>query len=240
MSSKKSDDNAEFDELVAASKTNINSELPVKWEKPAPPSLPATMKAAAATKRIRQVAFLKALSECGVVNLACKAVGINVMTERSWRISNDQWYAEQFKIHLQTYRDIVQAEVHDRAINGVETPIVGKKQVQVGKDIAGNPIFGQEDRIIGTKRVKSDLLLMFHAKKVIPEYRDKYEPPKEDDSRIKQTESPLVRIQVKLDMISGRQQQGLIDAKPVLSITSGNSTEIVDITPESEEPAVDG
>ncbi len=82
---------------------------------------------------------------------------------------------------------------------------------------------GVEDRVIGHKIVKSDLLLMFHAKRHIPEFRDKYEAPKEEEKKV-ETISPMTRITIRLDMIEGRKHEAL---PSVLDRT-------IDVTPEPE------
>lgn len=192
-------DNEEFDRLAEA----LESPKAVDWTPPKPKEM---IKVRPAMMRTRQVAFLKAFSELGTISLACKAAGINQQTELKWRKSADVWYQQQFKDALQSYRDQIENEVHNRAINGVEVPIIGKVQTPLGP----------EDVIIGHKTVKSDLLLMFHAKRHVPEYRDKYEAPKEND-KVVESVSPLTRITLQLDIMQERRKE---------------STTIIDITPE--------
>ena len=186
---------------------------------------------AAAIKRQRQVIFLKAYAECGVSYIACEAAGVNPATRINW-VKKDPWFAEQFKQAVENYRDKLEYEIHDRAVNGVDVPIIGRKQVELGKDVMGNPVFGPEDAIIGTKKQKSDLLLMFHAKKVNPEYREKYEAPKED--RHSGADSPMARITVRLEMIANRAQHG-ISAPQVNVIPEYTETQedVIDLLPES-------
>lgn len=185
MSTEINSDNAEFDKLLEEA---INSPAPVKWTET------KVIKVRDAVKRTRQVAFLKAFAGCGTITGACKAIGINAVTEHNWRKS-DPWYMAHFKDALQGYKDLIETEVHNRAITGEQVPIIGK--------VAGP--FGLEDKIIGYKTVKSDLLLMFHGKRHVMEYRDKYEPPKEDTKPV-ETGSPMARITIRLDMMSKRQQ----------------------------------
>ena len=187
-----------------------NTDKPILWKDA------KIQRANAGAKRIRQVAFLKALAQCGMVSQACKAIGINTETERRWRQSADKWYTAQFKDALQFYRDSIEQEVHNRAIVGEQVPIIGRIQTPLGP----------EDAIIGHKTVKSDLLLMFHAKRHIREYKD--EPGKEKDEKPVEVVSPMARISIRLDMISERKQQSIEGIV--------NSGDVIDITPE---PAVE-
>lgn len=205
MSTEISNPNAEFDALL---KQAVESDKPVKWTSNIP------IKAKDAIKRTRQVAFLKAFAEYGNLSKACKSVGINITTERQWRVSADPWYSQQFKDALAQYKDSIEQEIHNRAIVGEQVPIIGK--------VAGP--FGLEDKIIAYKTVKSDLLLMFHGKRHIPEYRDKYEAPKEEKSV--ESGSPMARITIRLDMMNKRQQ---------VEIPSGAEMPVIDITPERQQ-----
>src|SRR3990167_6683449 len=110
-------ENEEFDRLAAGL---VESPVPIDWQVAVKPSAKVSVHAGHASKRIRQVRFLKALSEVGVISAALEAAGVNHNTERQWRRSGDAWYEQQFKDALQKYRDVVETEVHNRAINGVE------------------------------------------------------------------------------------------------------------------------
>src|SRR3990167_4372532 len=202
-------DNEEFDKLV---KDAIKTPMPVEWIMPVKAEK-VSVRLPDALKRTRQVKFLKALEKCGLISAACAAAGINQITELRWRKTPDPWYAQQFRDAMQVYRDSVEMEVHNRAINGVEVPIIGRVQRKIGEDVDGNPIFAPEDAVIATKTIKRDLLLMFHAKKHIPEYREKYEAPA-DTGDIRSAASPMARITVRLEMIAERQK---------LELGSGNT-----------------
>lgn len=145
---------------------------------------------ATATKRRRQIKFLQAFQEGGTIRSACEATGLNSTTVRSWR-ENDEWFQKQYVEAEQNYRDLVEQEVHNRAIVGEQVPIVGKVATPAGT----------EDQIIGYKTVKSDLLLMFHAKRHIREYRDKYTPDADNGNKPVR-ESPMVQINVLIDRIA--------------------------------------
>lgn len=202
--------NAEFDEL-AAQNAAVGCDKPIKWEMPAPPDVKKTK---AAITRTRQIAFLKAFAECGRIGTACKAVGINYTTQKAWH--SDPWYVQHFKDAYQAYQEVIEQEIHNRAIVGEQVPIVGKRW---------NPAAGAlEDEIIGHKTVKSDLLLMFHGKRHIPQYRDGYEPPKDD--KVVPTESPIARILVRLEMIGERQR---------VHIPTDSEMRVIDVTPEQPQ-----
>jgi hypothetical protein len=190
----------------------INSDTPIVWERENKPG-----RIAASIKRDRQVRFLEVLSQIGVITKACKAVGINVATEARWRTDNDSWYMQQFKAAMQNYRDAIEVEIHERAINGVTVPIIGKVQTPLGA----------EDKIIGEKKVKSDLLLMFMAKRHIPEYRDKYVPPEE--TKAVETVSPMTRIVLNLNLMADRRNQTLN-----IGDNQGDNDNVIDITAQQK------
>ena len=192
------EDNKEFDELIEKA---VNSETPVKWVTTKPSDLRK------AIKRTRQMAFLKAFAEAGNLTEACKLSKVNYETQRRWS-SGDPWFAAQFKDALQAFRDGIEKNVQEWAMQGIDEPIVGKVAIAPGM---------MEDKIIGWKKSRNALLTMFHAKRHIPEYRDKYEPPK--DEKGPETQSPMARITLRLDMIAARQQNALPEQETVIDIT---------------------
>lgn len=206
-------DNDEFDKLLLQSA--IDSEAPVTWIDP-----PKPISSRDAIKRARQIVFLKAFAETGNISQVCKAIGINYTTQREWH--KDSWYAKHFKDAYQQYQDRIELEVHNRAIVGEQVPIIGKVQTP----------FGPEDRIIGYKTVKSENLLMFQAKRHIPEYRDKYEPKDEKPIDIN---SPMTRITVRLDMIAQRQQNALPLQEKVIDVLPERGESERHVTPEPKQ-----
>ena len=171
----------------------------------------------ATLKRRRQINFLKAYMDCGTIRTACTSTGINPSSVRQWR-ENDEWFRKQYADAEQNYRDLIEQEVHDRAIIGEQVPIVGKVLTPAGR----------EDQIIGYKTVKSDLLLMFHAKRHIREYRDKYAPDPEGDKPVR--ESPMVQINVLIDRIAEKATIALPPSNPAQLHPSDD--DVIDITPE--------
>ena len=190
----------------------INGDKVIEWVSSKP------QKVADSIKRSRQISFLNAYKVCGNITQAAKAAGINSATTLTWR-DKDQWFLRRFAEAIQEYRDSLEQEIHNRAVTGVEVPIIGKIQTPMGP----------EDAIIGKKTVKSDLLMIFHAKRHIVEYRDRQDPYK-DDSRPSETVSPLTRITASLDMMKARMQEQI----PV------PSRAVIDVTPQKALPPADG
>ncbi len=100
--------------------------------------------------------FCQKLAKCGLIAKSAHAIGVSHRTIEEHRKKDPEFLAA-FKQALALYRDRVEQEVHDRAIEGWEEPVFYQ-----GKQTS-------------TKLVKSDRLLELHAKRHIPAYRDKFE-----------------------------------------------------------------
>jgi len=98
--------------------------------------------------------FLAVLETSGSFQAAADAVGINVKTQYNAR-ATDKAFAELCEEALERYRAALVAEIHRRAVVGVEEPVY------------------QGGVLVGTKRVYSDRLLETLAKAKLPEFRDK-------------------------------------------------------------------
>ena len=203
-------DNEEFDRMAA---DLITSTVPINWEVPVkqsqPQHLSVGMRSAEATKRIRQMTFLKTYAECGVVLDALQAAGINRSTERRWRMF-DKWYQEQFRNSHRDFQDKLESRVRDIAMNGTQRPVIGRVQQEIGKDVDGNPIFGAVDAQLKDDQgnplyspIDHDLVLMFYTKKVSPEFREKFVAATDSESEDSQA---FERITLKLEMIRSRAQ----------------------------------
>jgi hypothetical protein len=104
---------------------------------------------------------------------AARVAGVAVCTTVYWR-KNNPWFRERFQEAEQAYRDFLQDMVHTRVVRGTEQPIVGKRwNAEAGC---------LEDDIIGMKTLYSENLTMFHVKRHIPQYRDNYQPPPEQET----------------------------------------------------------
>lgn len=163
---------------------------------------PDKVRVAAGIRRKRQVAFLKAYSECGLISKSCRAAGINMTTQRNWHCANDKWYRDHFKDAQQIFKDRVIEKVHNWALDGIETPIIGKVQTPLGP----------EDAIIGTKKIYSENMLMFLTKKLDSSFKDDGVSSDEDDKPVESI-SPITRITIQLDTMASR-QQSIIDITP--------------------------
>ena len=115
---------------------------------------------AAADKRPRRKrAFLHALADTVNVARACRKAGIPRRTAYDWRDA-DPDFARRWNDALDDGIDLLEAELHRRAFEGVEKPVWHK---------------GEQ---VGTTRHYSDALAMFLLKAHRPErYRDNYRPP---------------------------------------------------------------
>lgn len=106
------------------------------------------------TKKTKQSMFLEEFAKHGIVSLACKAAGVQRSAVYRWKEQSDT-FLFRFNQAFETAKDNIRAEVYRRAHDGVQEPVW-----QLGK------YCGQVTRY-------SDTLLIFHAKMLMPEYRDK-------------------------------------------------------------------
>ncbi len=110
----------------------------------------------------RQRAFLKSLAHSVNVARACRTAGIPRRTAYHWR-SADPRFARRWDDALDDGIDLLEAELHRRAFEGVEKPVWHK---------------GEQ---VGTVRHYSDALAMFLLKAHRPaRYRDGYRPSDAD------------------------------------------------------------
>lgn len=103
-----------------------------------------------------QERYLDVLRRTGRKMDAARAAGIQYETARHYINKNIFQMADRVEEAMESYRDLVEAEIHRRAIEGVPTPIIG------GKD---------RDEIITYVQTYSDRLLEFHARRHISAYR---------------------------------------------------------------------
>lgn len=102
--------------------------------------------------------FLNSYARTGLVFVSCKSAGVSEETVRHYTRDNIEGFADEYAEAKGMYRDSLEAEIHRRAVLGVEEPIVG------GKD---------RDEIVTYVTRYSDRLLEFHSKRHIAEYREK-------------------------------------------------------------------
>ncbi len=103
-------------------------------------------------------AFLAAFRETGNVRLACEVAKVGRSSHYRW-LEKDPEYREAFGVAREDAIDVLEAEAHRRAVEGIEEPAGWYRGV------AG-----------GTVRRYSDNLLMFLLKGARPErYRERYD-----------------------------------------------------------------
>lgn len=104
--------------------------------------------------RDRKDRFLEVLSATGRRADAARAAGVTQATIYNHQRS-DPIFAAALTDALETYRGVIEQEIHRRAIEGVEEPVY------------------QQGKKVGTITRYSDQLLLAHARRHIPEYRDR-------------------------------------------------------------------
>ena len=117
----------------------------------------------------RQRAFLAAYCVCGTITRAADFAGICAVTHRNWLLNNPD-YAKAFERAKQIFADRLECEILERALHGWEEPVIHHGKLCTYIDNAT----GKERPL--TVRKKSDRLLMFAAKALLPEkYRDRFD-----------------------------------------------------------------
>jgi len=109
---------------------------------------------------VRKIAYLAAFAITGKVKLSARIAGVSYYTIRMWRGDagdNIPQDAELFcRLEEQSeelYQELLLEEVDRRALEGVEEDVYF------------------QGKVVGSKRVYSDNLLMFRVKGIMPEYR---------------------------------------------------------------------
>lgn len=105
----------------------------------------------------RKNIFLDFIAEHGRVMDACKAAGVSSSTVRK-HVDTDPEFAEAYDHAKQEYADYVTSVVERRAMEGTKEPIMGGRF---------------KDEIVGHKIVYETPLTIMHAKRYVPEYRER-------------------------------------------------------------------
>lgn len=103
-----------------------------------------------------QVVFLKTFAITGRIAESARAAGVSRDTVVAHR-KNDELFAELYEEAINSYRDRIEAEVHRRALVGIDKPVY------------------QKGELVGYIREYSDRMLELLAKRHIGEYSDKLE-----------------------------------------------------------------
>lgn len=114
----------------------------------------STTKKTHLTTDARKSAFLTSFAQHGIVTRACRDAGIDRSTVYLWKEHDDQ-FMMLYNHALEEAKDEIREEVRRRAQDGWDEDVY-----QLGK-------------YAGTVHKYSDILLMFHAKMLMPEYREK-------------------------------------------------------------------
>lgn len=101
-----------------------------------------------------QEAFLTAYAETGIITFAAVAANVARQTVYEWQ-EHDETFSLRFHEAEAIANDCIRSEIHRRAVTGWEEPVY------------------QLAKYAGTVRKFSDTLLIFEAKRRMPEYRDK-------------------------------------------------------------------
>jgi hypothetical protein len=117
------------------------------------PDTNLTPKKKLSTKQ-RQRAFLAAFAEHGNVLLSAQKAGITRTTVYTW-LEHDEDFFFAYNQAKEDAKDVLRAEIYRRGKEGFDEAVY-----QLGK-------------YRGTVRKYSDTLLIFHAKALMPEYREK-------------------------------------------------------------------
>jgi|SRR5581483_842304 len=102
----------------------------------------------------KQDVFLESFAQHGIVSRACRDADIERSTVYRWK-EHDETFLVRYNFALEEAKDAIREEVRRRAHDGWDEDVY-----QLGK-------------YAGTVHKYSDTLLIFHAKMLMPEYRDK-------------------------------------------------------------------
>ena len=102
--------------------------------------------------------FLEVYAETGLFTYAAGCAGVSYKCVQE-HLKKDPIFGEAFELAKKAYGDLLQKEIHRRAVEGVESPIINYRDNCV---------------VPGVKERKfSDKLLELHVKRHVPEYRDR-------------------------------------------------------------------
>jgi len=104
--------------------------------------------------RSKKELFLDAFAEHGIVLKAAQSAGISRRVVYQW-LEHDEIFTFAYNQAKENAKDVVRAEISRRAVEGWDEEVY------------------QLAKYAGTVHKYSDTLLIFHAKALMPEYRDK-------------------------------------------------------------------
>lgn len=121
-----------------------------------------------------QDAFLQSYREHGTIRYAASQAGIDRSLIDYW-CEHDEQFGFRYNRAKSDVKDAIRLEIYKRAKVGETRYVTSMGKIVTKKDEDGNDI-------LLTFQEKSDILLMFHAKALMPEYRDKQ--PTEQSGRV--------------------------------------------------------
>lgn len=125
------------------------------------------------------MAFLTAYAVCGVISEACRKADVPRHSHYDW-LADDETYRPRFEAAHAEACESIETEIRRRAIEGIEEPVIYQGQLcfEPVRDKKGVPVRDDNgyiklsDRPLTVKK-KSDVLLIFQAKAMMPDrYRD--------------------------------------------------------------------
>jgi hypothetical protein len=151
--------------------------------------------------------FLEAYCRTGLVCESCRQAGISYQTHYRW-LADDPEYRRHIEDAKRAVCVLVDDEIINRAVHGIEEPIVYQGEIQYKLDANGK----RTDRPVTIRRY-SDTLLIFAAKALMPEkYRDNYKldvtsnvtVPRQDPELSRLTDEELDTLKALLEKAEGR------------------------------------
>lgn len=133
-------------------------------------------------KRTKQDIFLEEFTIHGNVTQAARVAQVERKTVYRWKEKSDLFLI-RYNQALEEAKDNIRAEIYRRGHDGVEEPVLSQGQLvyeyepvldekgEQRKDEKGKPMWRRGNMI--TVRKYSDTLLIFHAKMLMPEYRER-------------------------------------------------------------------
>ena len=141
----------------------------VRPKRQASPIKPTLMERREKRKPEAKRLFAEGIAARGTVGYACDLAQISRETYYVW-VGEDEVFRNAVQQAIEAYRDTLEDEVHRRAVDGIEKPIIYQGRLMTRPADLSNP---RSARVPLTVNEKSDLLLMFKTKAEMPtKYRD--------------------------------------------------------------------
>lgn len=133
-------------------------------------------------KKTTQDIFLEEFAVHGNISLACRAASIDRKSVYRWK-EKSETFLFRYNFAFEEAKDNIRAEIYRRGHDGVEEPLLSQGQLvyeyepvldkhgEQVKDEKGKPAWKRGRQM--TVRKYSDTLLIFQAKMLMPEYREK-------------------------------------------------------------------